>query len=216
MTTAKFLTGSAILLAVAALSLSASVPVTAQESSEDDGPGSGVLMLTAKGVEQATPAIQLGTDMDVTVSGTVARVRVTQAFRNTSDKWVEARYVYPLPQDGAVDSLKMVVGQRVIVGRVKPREVAEKIYEKARDKGQRAGLVEEQRPNMFVNRVANIGPGETVLIAIEYQAPVRQVAGQFSLRLPLVVGPRYTPPHTLKSARARAAAAVVTCCPIAL
>ena len=146
MFSSKLLAGSAIVLTAAALTIAAASPLSAQDAEEEDnGPGSGVLMLTARGAETATPAIQLGTDMNVTVSGTVARVRVTQAFRNTSTRWVEARYVYPLPQDGAVDSLKMVVGQRVIVGHVKPREVAEKIYEKAKDSGQRAGLVEEQR-----------------------------------------------------------------------
>ena len=120
MFSSKLLAGSAIVLTAAALTIAAASPLSAQDAEEEDnGPGSGVLMLSARGVETATPAIQLGTDMDVTVSGTVARVRVTQAFRNTSTRWVEARYLYPLPQDGAVDSLKMVVGQRVIVGHIK-------------------------------------------------------------------------------------------------
>jgi Ca-activated chloride channel family protein len=124
---------------------------------------------------------------------------VTQAFRNTSDKWMEATYLYPLPDDGAVDSLKMVVGQRVIVGHIKRREEAKKIYETAKAAGQKAGLVESERPNLFRNHVANVGPRETVLISIEYQAPVRQLGGEFALRLPLVVGARYIPPHTLAS-----------------
>jgi len=188
----------------------------ATTDADDTGPGSGTLMLSATGpgVTTAMPAVRLGTDMDVTVSGSVARVRVTQAFRNTSDRWMEARYLYPLPQDGAVDSLKMVVGERVIIGKIKKREEARQIYEKAKASGRKAGLVEQQRPNMFTTHVANVGPGETVLIAIEYQAPVRQASGTFSLRLPLVVAPRYVPPHTQATARDVADARAVTSSPL--
>jgi len=185
--------------------------LTASEPEGDpDAIGSGTLMLRGKGVATALPAMRLGTDMDVRVSGQIARVRVTQAFRNSSTQWMEATYLYPLPDDGAVDSLKMVVGQRVIIGRIKRREEARAIYEKAREEGKKAGLVESERPNMFRNSVANVGPGETVLVAIEYQAPVRQLGGEYALRLPLVVGPRYVPPHMLKDGAAVADAGNVT------
>lgn len=185
-----------------------------EDAASDDGPAAGTLMLRGQGIAKSLPAVRLGTDMDVTVTGQVARVRVTQAFRNTSDKWMEASYLYPLPQDGAVDSLKMVVGQRVIVGHIQPREKARQTYEAAKASGRKAGLVEQQRPNMFSTSVANVGPGETVLISIEYQAPVAQANGTFSLRLPLVVGPRYTPPHTLTSAAAVEDANAVTAAPV--
>jgi Ca-activated chloride channel family protein len=212
-------------LLVPALALLVAVPAAALVSSrlmaadagtaeEDDGPRSGTLMLKGQGIAESMPAIRLGTDMDVTVTGSVARVRVTQAFRNTGKEWMEASYLYPLPEDGAVDSLKMVVGQRVIIGKIKRREEARAIYERAKTAGQRAGLVEQQRPNMFNTSVANVGPGETVLISIEYQAPVRQVAGSYALRLPLVVGPRYVPPHTLGSGKAAADAVAVTAAPV--
>ncbi|PXA83324.1 marine proteobacterial sortase target protein, partial [Nostoc sp. 3335mG] len=202
-------------ITAAPLATIAPTPVAAQDAATpDDGPGTGTLMLRALKEADAIPAVRLGTDMDVTVSGSVARVRVTQAFRNTSDKWMEATYLYPLPEDGAVDGLKMVVGNRVIVGHIEKRDTAKALYEKAKASGQKAGLVEQQRPNMFTNSVANVGPGETVLISIEYQAPVAQANGTFSLRLPLVVGPRYTPPHTLTSSAAVADANAVTSAPV--
>lgn len=201
-----------------ALAVHTTTAVAADESAPDDaaedGPGNGTLMLRGQGIADTMPAVRLGTDMDVTVTGQTARVRVVQAFRNTSDKWMEASYLYPLPQDGAVDSLKMVVGQRVIVGHIEPREKARATYEAAKASGRKAGLVEQQRPNMFTTMVANVGPGETVMIAIEYQAPVSLANGTFSLRLPLVVGPRYTPPHTLGSAAAVADANAVTAAPV--
>lgn len=210
---------AAALLAATPVVPAASAPASANSSvadaqGEEDGPGAGTLMLRGTKGTTAIPAIRLGTDMDVTITGSVARVRVTQAFRNTSRDWMEAVYLYPLPDNGAVDGLKMVVGQRVIVGRIAKRAAARAVYEKAKASGQKAGLVEQQRPNMFTNSVANVGPGETVLIAIEYRAPVAALDGAFSLRLPLVVGPRYTPPHTLNTPAAVADAKAVTGAPV--
>lgn len=187
---------------------------TAQPAQEDAGPGAGTLMLQGKGDATAVAAVQMGSDMDVTVSGSIARVRVTQVFRNTSSDWMEATYMYPLPQDAAADSLKMVVGQKVIIGHIKKREEAREIYEAAKEEGKKAGLVEQQRPNMFINSVANIGPGETVMIVIEYQMPLAQKDGVFALRMPLVIGPRYVPPHSVIDKASAVDAAKVTAAPV--
>ncbi|GGL28731.1 marine proteobacterial sortase target protein [Caulobacter rhizosphaerae] len=155
---------------------------------------SGALMMRAKGGDQVVEAVRLGTDIDMTVSGLTVRTRVTQAFRNDTGHWVEAVYVYPLPDDGGVDTLKMVVGNKVIVGEIKKKAEAQAIYDAAKAQGKKAALVEQGRPNMFTNSVANVAPGETVLVQIEYQAPVAVSAGDYSLRVPLVVAPRYTSP----------------------
>lgn len=170
----------------------------------------GTLMLLPRGGGAPLPAVRLGTHYEVRVSGRIARTRVVQAFRNGGQQWAAATYLYPLPGEGAVDSLKMVVGQRVIVGEIRRRAEASEIYERAKAAGQKAALVEQQRPNMFTTRVANIAPGETVLIEIEYQAPVMVRGGAYSLRLPLVVGPRYVPPRTVTSADTVAHAQAVT------
>ena len=66
------------------------------------------------------------------MSGPTIRARVTQLFRNPTKDWVEAVYVYPLPPGGAVDTLKMVVGDRVVVGEIKERQQARIIYEQAK------------------------------------------------------------------------------------
>jgi Ca-activated chloride channel family protein len=144
-------------------------------------------------------ATRLGVDVDLTVSGPTIRARVTQIFRNPTQDWVEATYVYPLPAGGAVDTLKMVVGDRVIVGDIKERQQAKAIYAQARATGRKAALTEQERPNIFTNSVANIGPGETVLVQIEYQEPVHQSGNEFSLRVPMVVAPRYNPAPVVQS-----------------
>ncbi len=98
----------------------------------------------------------------------------------------------------------MVVGDRVVVGEIKERQQARIIYEQARASGQKAALTEQERPNIFTNSVANIGPGETVLVQIEYQEPVQQSGNEFSLRVPMVVGPRYNPAPLVQSVDLRA------------
>jgi Ca-activated chloride channel homolog len=153
---------------------------------------SGALLLKSDN-DRYVEAPLVGTDVDLVVSGPTARARVTQIFHNPTDGWVEAVYVYPLPEGGAVDTLKMVVGDRVIVGDIKDRKAAREAYEQAKSTGQKASLVEQERPNIFTNSVANIGPRETVVVQIEYQEPVRQSGNEFSLRVPLVVAPRYIP-----------------------
>lgn len=158
---------------------------------------SGSLLLKEDGAY--VEAIRLGVDVDISVSGPTLRARVTQIFRNPTKEWVEATYVYPLPAGGAVDTLKMVVGDRVIVGDIKERQQARVIYEEARRAGQKAALTEQERPNIFTNSLANIGPGETVLVQIEYQEPVHQSGNEYSLRLPLVVGPHYNPAPIVQS-----------------
>jgi Ca-activated chloride channel family protein len=159
---------------------------------------SGGLLLPSdrEGWFRAAPLV--GANVRIEITGPIARARVEQTFTNPSDDWIEALYVFPLPDDAAVDTLKLTVGDRVIEGEVKRREEARAIYEAAREEGRKAGLLEQQRDNIFTQAVANIGPGESVTIAIEYQQAVKQDAGTFSLRSPLVVAPRYSPQPILQ------------------
>ncbi len=138
-------------------------------------------------------APRLGADYTVTNSGPTSRTIQTQRFSNPAEGWVEGIYVFPLPESAAVDTLKIVSGNRVIVGEVKERQEAKIIYEEAKRQGQTAALLEEERPNIFTNSVANIGPHETVVVQIEYQETIHQSNGTYFLRLPLVVAPRYNP-----------------------
>ncbi|WP_018261055.1 marine proteobacterial sortase target protein [Methylobacterium sp. WSM2598] len=157
-------------------------------------PGGGALLLRGPAREAApVEAPRLRTDIAVTVSGATARATLTQVFRNTTDQWVEGTYVFPLPEDAAVDTMTLVVGDRVIAGEIRAREAARTAYEAARESGRAAALTEQERPNLFTTSVANIGPGETVLVQIAFQQPVRLSGGSHALRLPLVVAPRYSP-----------------------
>jgi len=111
--------------------------------------GSGELLFTTSKSGVFVPAPKVATAVSADISGIVARVSVRQSFKNDTGGWAEAIYVFPLPEDAAVDSLKMTIGERVIVGEVQPREQARQTYEEAREAGQHASLVEQERPNMF-------------------------------------------------------------------
>ena len=139
------------------------------------------------------PAPTLKTDVHIVVTGIVARASVRQEFTNPGSAWAEGIYVFPLPEDAAVDHLRMRVGDRMIEGVIQERSTAKTQYEQAKHEGKHASLVEEERPNVFTTSVANIPPGAAIAVEIEYQQTVRYDAGQFRLRFPMVVGPRYIP-----------------------
>lgn len=135
----------------------------------------------------------LDTKVDIQVTGLVARTTVSQTFSNPSNEWVNGVYVFPLPENAAVDQLRMQVGERTIVGEIHPKREAKRIYEQAKAEGKKASLLEQKRTNMFTNSVANIGPGESIEVTIEYQQLIEYQNDQFSLRFPMTVAPRYLP-----------------------
>jgi Ca-activated chloride channel family protein len=137
------------------------------------------------------------TEVQLSVSGTIVRTRVRQHFVNPSAAWLEGVYVFPLPEQAAVDHLVMEIGGRRVFGAIKPREEAKKVYERAAAAGQHASLVDSERPNIFTTSVANIGPGEQIVVEIEYQDHVAIDNGTYSLRFPMVVGPRYIPGNAI-------------------
>ena len=133
------------------------------------------------------------TDVKADVSGFIARVKVTQTFANPYEDTIEAVYVFPLPENAAVNDMTMKIGDRTIRGLIKKREEAREIYQQARAAGQVAGLLEQERPNIFTQSVANITPGAEILIEIHYVQDLKYDHGTYEFTFPMVVGPRYIP-----------------------
>lgn len=163
----------------------------------------GGLYFATEKIGRVVRAPTLSADVDMVINGPIVRTRVTQYFVNTSDAWLEGLYTYPLPKGSAVDVLQMQVGDRLILGEIQEKEKAQKTYNEARDAGKRASLVVQSRPNIFSTRLANIGPGETVQISIEYQDLIEPRDNVFQLRFPMVVRPRYVPGIPLDDRQAR-------------
>ena len=172
--------------------LPAQSPDLARAMSAQDAKA-GTLLVRTSEHDQFRPIPMLFTEVEIKVTGLISRSAITQHFKNPTDKWLEGTYVFPLPDTAAVDELSMKIGERIIVGEIEERAQAKKIYKKAKSEGKKATLVEQERPSIFTTSVANIGPGETIQITIEYQEVLRYDAGRFELRFPTVVGPRYIP-----------------------
>lgn len=192
------ITGVAVALVLALLILMVT-PVMAGEqtaaikSVTADTVQRGSLLLKAAAGGTLIDAPMVKTEVDMRISGMLARVLVSQQFHNPGNEWVEGIYVFPLPADSAVDRLRIRVGKRVIEGEIQEKEQAKKTYEKAKKAGKKASLLRQNRPNIFTTSVANIAPGETITIEIEYQQTLHYDQGRFSVRFPLVVAPRYIP-----------------------
>lgn len=188
--------GIAVSLALALLAMGlattaqASAPLKAAKIN-DAKMGTLLFRTGTQGEFAVAPRVE--TEVAIHVTGIIARTRVTQVFHNPGDEHVEGVYVFPLPEKAAVDHLWVRIGERVIEGRIKEKEEARKTYEKAKSEGKKAALVEQQRPNLFTNSVANIGPNEMVRVTIEYQQSLAYENGEYKLRFPLAITPRYTP-----------------------
>ena len=133
------------------------------------------------------------TDVKAEISGFLSRVVVTQEFENPFKDKIEAVYTFPLPQRAAVDDMTMKVGERTVKGKIMRSEQAQAVYEAARNNGQVASLLDQERPNIFTQSVANIMPGERVTIKISYVETLKYEEGSYEFSFPMVVGPRYIP-----------------------
>jgi len=172
--------------------------VTSPAVAATSSPPPGALYLQEDNGRAEAPLVF--TDVHMSVTGMIARVAVAQRFVNPTSEWREGVYAFPLPENAAVDHLHMTIGERVIEGMIKERGEARRTYEAAKSEGRKASLLDEERPNLFTASVANIGPDEEVVVAIEYQQTLRYDEGTFSLRFPMAITPRYTPADMVASA----------------
>jgi len=146
-------------------------------------------------VDDQTLALPLlRTDMEAHLSGDLATVTLTQSFANPLDVVVEGTYAFPLPADAAVYAMRMTVGDEVIEAVIREKEDAKAEYEAARSEGKAAALLVQERPNVFTQHVANLVPGETITVTVEYAHAVPREDGAYAYHFPMVVGPRYVPP----------------------
>jgi Ca-activated chloride channel family protein len=131
------------------------------------------------------------TSVKAEVSGFLSRVTVTQDFANPFTEKIEAVYTFPLPQAAAVDDLTMLIGDRVVKGKIMRREEAQTAYAAAKQLGKVAALLDQERPNIFTQAVANILPGHQIRIVISYVETLKYEEGSYEWSFPMVIGPRY-------------------------
>ncbi|MGD9642083.1 MAG: VIT domain-containing protein [Elusimicrobiales bacterium] len=169
----------ALLLGLAAL-LPAQVADLGEGSMQVAGGGQRILPLKHTGVKAE-------------ISGFVAEVVVTQVFANDAEQPLEAVYVFPLPENAAVNDMELKVGDRTIKGQIKKREEARQEYEQAKARGYTAALLDSERPNIFTQSVANIPPGQEIKVILKYIQRLDYDHGVYKFNFPMTVGPRYIP-----------------------
>jgi Ca-activated chloride channel family protein len=147
-------------------------------------------------VEDGDPSIDglplLGTKVDVAVSGVIADVTVTQTYQNRGKRPIHAKYVFPASTRAAVHGMKMTIGERVVIAKIKEREQAKHEFLQAKESGKSASLLEQDRPNVFTMSVANILPGDHIEVTLNYAELLVPTTGVYELVYPTVVGPRYS------------------------
>ena len=131
------------------------------------------------------------TSVTAKIAGNLSQVEVKQTFTNPNDKPLEAIYKFPLPDDAAVDDMEIRLGDRIVRGVIKNKQEARQIYQQAKQEGKTAGLLEQQKDNIFTQSLANIQPGEKVEVVIRYTNILQFIGSDYEFTFPLVVAPRY-------------------------
>ncbi len=181
----------ALPLALALALLCAPPPAQAEEKGPELSNGGYMQTTSAQG--KALPLPLKGTKVRAEIAGFLATVQVQQTFVNPLQRPIEAVYVFPLPERAAVHDLLMVVGDRRIRGVIKERGEARQIYEAARAAGKTAALLDQERPNIFTQSVANILPGEEIVVELTFVQDLQYRDGRYEWSFPLRVGPRFIP-----------------------
>ena len=132
------------------------------------------------------------TAADVKIVGTIADVRITQKYVNTGKNTLEAIYTFPMSTKAAVYGMTMTIGNRKITAQIEEKQKARQDYETAKAEGKRASLLEQNRPNVFTMNTANIIPGDTIVVELNYTEVLVPEKGNYSFIYPTVVGPRYS------------------------
>ena len=185
----------ALFLVIAPLSVQASTPRRIVHEHPQVFTDPGRIPTLATQVDGATVKLPLQhTHVDVDITEGVAHVEVTQSYKNLHAVPIEALYTFPLPMNSAVSSMQMVIGERTIEGKIKKKDDARRIYEQAKRQGHTASLLEQERPNIFSQSVANIAPGTDIDIVVSYVQSLTYANNQWEFVFPMVVGPRFIPP----------------------
>lgn len=136
-------------------------------------------------------AILLRSAANIEINGLIANVTIVQSFTNQSELTTNGVYAFPLPENAAVNYMKINIGERTIEGKITEKYKAKKLFAQAKRQGRKASLVEQHRPNLFTNNIANIGAHEQITVTLKYIQQVRFSDGVFSIRLPTTYTPRY-------------------------
>jgi len=119
------------------------------------------------------------------INNQVAQVEVAQTFRNTGSRTLEASFVFPLPYDGAIDRMTLMVDGREIPARLLKADEARREYESIVRRNRDPALLEWVGTGMFKTSVFPIPPGQSRTVSLRYTQLCRQQDGMVDFLFPL-------------------------------
>ncbi|KZK84958.1 Vault protein inter-alpha-trypsin [Pseudovibrio sp. Ad13] len=149
----------------------------------------GTIVAMLDGLQVELPLLSAHYDVDLV--GDIAQVTLSQTFLNPNDVPLHATYLFPLNQKAAVHAMEMELEGQRIVAQIKEKQEANAVFKQAKAEGKAASLLTQHRPNMFTQDIANLMPGKSVTVHLQYVQSVPKLDGAYELVVPMVVGPRY-------------------------
>jgi len=142
---------------------------------------------------QGSPVPLSGVTIATDISNFCARVSVIQRYVNRESTPIEAVYVFPLEEGAAVCGFEAIIDGTLVIGEVKERDEAFRMYDDAIERGDGAFLLDEERPDVFQASVGNLPPGKEALLKLTYVSELAVEDGAVRFSLPTTVSPRYAP-----------------------
>ncbi|MDR1096991.1 MAG: VWA domain-containing protein, partial [Tannerella sp.] len=125
------------------------------------------------------------------VLGKFSTFTIRQEYTNNTDAVLEVTYTFPVSATATVTGFTATVGEKIIKGKVKEKEEAEKEYQKAMLRGDSAYMMTNDESNIFRMNIGKIAIGETVAVKIDYIDNFDIVDSQIRIMIPTLVPPRY-------------------------
>ncbi|HEX3249821.1 MAG TPA: VIT domain-containing protein [Pyrinomonadaceae bacterium] len=130
--------------------------------------------------------------IDTKISSQVATTHVEQVFRNDSNFTLEGTYLFPIPESASVAEFAIWDGDRRLVGEVRTREEARRIYDEIVRRQRDPGLLEYAGKDLFQASIFPIPAHSDKKLEITYTQVVRAEGGTVSYRYPLGTGRQLT------------------------
>lgn len=151
------------------------------------GVGSLTARVPGSSVEQGQKIRLTEQRVTVNISGRMAHTEIEQAFFNERPAVLEGIYRFPLPGDGSISGLQLLVGNRWMEGEIVEKQRARQIFQQIVDATvpRDPALLEWERGNVFKLRIFPIpGRGER-RVKLSYTQVLPVVGDDVRYRFPL-------------------------------
>ncbi|HEX8285105.1 MAG TPA: VIT and VWA domain-containing protein [Pyrinomonadaceae bacterium] len=126
--------------------------------------------------------------IDTRIAAQVATTHVEQVFRNDTDATLEGTYFFPIPETASIQEFAIWDGDRRLVGEVRSREEARRIYDEIVRRQRDPGLLEYAGRDLFQASIFPIPPHSDKRLELTYTQVLTAEGETVSYRYPLGTG----------------------------